>query len=107
MVEFDNVVTKIEELIEVMQKDMYNRAKEFLDSHIYEATTMDEMKEKLETNKGFIKAMWCGDENCEDKIKEETGAGSRCIPFDEKHLSDKCICCGKEAKHMVIWGKSY
>lgn len=107
VVEFDNVVTKIEELIEVMQKDMYNRAKEFLDSHIYEATTMDEMKEKLETNKGFIKAMWCGDENCEDKIKEETGAGSRCIPFDEKHLSDMCICCGKEAKHMVIWGKSY
>ena len=90
-----------------MQKDMYNKAKEFLDSHIDSATTLDEMKEKLETKKGFIKAMWCGSEECEDKVKEVTGAGSRCIPFDEEHISDKCVCCGKEAKHMVIWGKSY
>ena len=106
-VKLDEVVSKAKEIMEEMQKDMYNKAKEFLDSHIDSATTLDEMKEKLETKKGFIKAMWCGSEECEDKVKEVTGAGSRCIPFDKEHISDKCVCCGKEAKHMVIWGKSY
>ena len=90
-----------------MQKDMYNKAKEFLDSHIYDETDINEMKKTMEEKAGFVRAMWCGDDDCEEKIKEITGAGSRCIPFEEKHLSDKCICCGKEAKHMVIWGKSY
>ena len=62
----------------------------------------------LENNgDGFVKAMWCGDEACEDKIKELTGVGSRCIPFEQEHLDDKCICCGKPAKCMVIFGKAY
>jgi prolyl-tRNA synthetase len=56
---------------------------------------------------GFIRAMWCGDEACEDKVKAETGVGSRCIPFDSETLSDTCVCCGKPAKHMVLWGKAY
>ena len=56
---------------------------------------------------GFIKAMWCGDEACEDEVKEKTGVGSRCIPFEQEHLSDVCVCCGKPAKHMVYWGKAY
>lgn len=99
---------KLPEIFETIQKDMYNRAKEFLNAHIDTATTMEEMIEKFKTKHGFIKAMWCGDEVCEGEIKYETGgAGSRCIPFDSEHLSDKCIYCGKEAKHMVIWGKSY
>ena len=51
--------------------------------------------------------MWCGDEACEDKVKEETGAGSRCIPFEQEQLFDKCVCCGKPAKQMVYWGKAY
>ncbi len=107
-VKIDELTTKLKEIFETIQKDMYNRAKEFLDSHIDTATTMDEMVEKFKTNRGFVKAMWCGDEVCEGEIKYETGgAGSRCIPFDSEHLSDKCIYCGKEAKHMVIWGKSY
>ncbi len=100
--------TKLPELLENIQKNMYNKAKEFLDTHIDSATTMDEMIEKFNNKHGFIKAMWCGSEDCEEQIKAETGgAGSRCIPFEQEHLSDKCVYCGKEAKHMVIWGKSY
>ena len=60
-----------------------------------------------EKGDGFVKAMWCGEESCEDKVKELTGVGSRCIPFEQEQLSDVCVCCGKPAKHMVVWGKAY
>jgi len=107
-VKIGDLTTRLPEILEIIQKDMYTRAKEFLDAHIDTATTMEEMVEKFQTKHGFIKAMWCGDEVCEGEIKYETGgAGSRCIPFDSTNLSDKCIYCGKPAKHMVIWGKSY
>ena len=56
---------------------------------------------------GYAKMMWCGDEECEDKVKEETGVGSRCIPFNQETVADTCICCGKPAKHLVYWGKAY
>ena len=69
---------------------------------------MEEITKALEENgDGFVKAMWCGDEECEDKVKEATGVGSRCIPFEQEELSDKCVCCGKPAKQMVYWGKAY
>ena len=107
-IKIDELSSKIPEILESMQKSMYEKAKLFLDTHIDSATTMDEMIKKFQEKRGFIKAMWCGSEECEDKIKAETGgAGSRCIPFKQEHLSDKCIYCGKEAKHMVLWGKSY
>ncbi|MDD5944830.1 MAG: proline--tRNA ligase, partial [Clostridia bacterium] len=64
-------------------------------------------QDALDENPGFIKAMWCGDQACEDEIKELTGATSRCIPFEEEHISDTCVCCGKKAKHMVYWGRAY
>ncbi|MBQ3142434.1 MAG: proline--tRNA ligase [Bacilli bacterium] len=101
-------LSRIPEILEEIQRDMYNKAKVFLDSHIYEATEMEDMINIFKDKKGFVKAMWCGEENCEDEIKYATGgASSRCIPFNEEKLSDKCIFCGKEAKHMVYWGKSY
>ena len=106
-VAIDEIPAKLPEIMEIMQSDMYKRAEEFLNSHISSAVTMDEMKEKFQGNPGFIKAMWCGSEECEDKIKEITGAGSRCIPKDQEQLSDVCICCGKKAKHMVYFGKAY
>jgi len=71
------------------------------------AANLDEFIKNINENQGFIKAMWCGDEACEDKIKAETGAHSRCIPFTSENISDKCICCGKPAKHFVIWGRQY
>ena len=99
---------EIPELLNKVQTDMYNNAKEFLNNHIYEAKTMDEMKEIGKNKIGFIKAMWCGDEACEDEIKAQTeGYGSRCMPEEQEQITDTCICCGKKAKHMVIWGKSY
>ena len=107
-VSLDELDTKLAEILETIQLDMYNRAKVFLEDHIDTATTMDEMVQKFKSKKGFIKAMWCGAEECEDEIKYLTGgASSRCIPFEEEQLSDKCIYCDKPAKHMVYWGKSY
>ena len=104
----NEIENEIQNILEEMQNDMYNNAKNFLDNHIYTAKDMDEMKEISKNKIGFIKAMWCGDENCEDTIKTETeGFGSRCIPEEQEQLSDTCVCCGKKAKHMVVWGKSY
>ena len=107
-VKLDEVVNKLPEILEQMQKDMYLKAKEHLESHIYEARTMDELINIFEEKTGFVKAMWCGDEACEDEIKDKTGgATSRCIPFNEENISNKCVCCGKEAKHLVYFGKAY
>lgn len=110
-VSLDNIEDELKKIFDVMQKDMYDKAKKFLDDHIFEATNMDEMIDLFAKNKGFIKAMWCGSDECEDEIKYRTGgAGSRCIPLpeaNEKDISDKCIYCGKPAKHLVYWGKSY
>lgn len=104
----DEVADKLGDILETIQKDMYDKAKAFLDSHMEEAVTLEEMVRKFKEKPCFIKAMWCGDEECEGEIKYATGgASSRCIPFHEEQLSDKCIFCGKPAKNMVIWGKSY
>ncbi|MBP5379200.1 MAG: RICIN domain-containing protein, partial [Ruminococcus sp.] len=74
----------------------------------YEWYMSEFIKDTLAKNgDGFIMAMWCGDEACEDSVKEQTGVGSRCIPTLQKNLSDKCVCCGKPAKHMVCWGNAY
>ena len=108
VVSLDEITVRLGEILETMQKEMFERAKTFLDAHIDTAVTMDEMNQKFQENRGFIKAMWCGEENCEDEIKAQTGgASSRCIPDDEEQLSEVCVCCGKPAKHMVYWGKSY
>ncbi len=87
---------------------IYKKALENRENKTYACKTMDEIVKTLEEKgDGFVKAMWCGDEACEDIVKEKTGVGSRCIPFDQEQISDKCVCCGKPAKHMVYWGKAY
>lgn len=86
---------------------MLERARAHRNSNTYKATNYDEFKDIITTKLGFIKAMWCGDRTCEDKIKDETSATSRCIPFEQEQISDVCVCCGKKAKHMVYWGKAY
>ncbi len=98
---------KVGELLEQMQKDMLERARTHRDNHTYTATTYEEFKDTIENRPGFVKAMWCGDQACEDKIKEDTTATSRCMPFAQEKLSDKCVCCGRPAKTMVYWGKAY
>lgn len=99
----------ISELLENIQKNLFERAKERRDSQTYTATNLDEVKEIMENHPGFVKAMWCGDEACELKMKEIRGTKSRCIPFKEEqeHISDTCVCCGKPAKTMVVWGIQY
>lgn len=108
VVSLDEITTKLAEILETIQKDMYEKAKTFLDSHIDTAVTMDEMVEKFKENRGFIKACYCGDEACEDEIKALTGgATTRCRIEDEDMISETCICCGKPVTQMVYWGKSY
>ena len=106
-VSLDELNTKLDEILEEIQVNMFNMVKENTIKRTTVALNMDEFKKNLEENQGYIKAMWCGDEACEDKIHEETGAKSRCIPFEEEHLSDVCVCCGKPAKYMVFWGRQY
>lgn len=98
---------KIKELLEVIQKDMFDRAKIHQEEHTYVATNYNEFKDTIANKAGFVKAMWCGNRECEDKIKEDTTATSRCMPFKQEKLSDVCVCCGKPAKSMVYWGKAY
>ena len=107
MVELSELSEKAGELLESIQHDMYEKAKAHLEAHTFAATTMDEMEEILDTKKGFVKAMWCGCRECEDAIKEKTGATSRCIPFRQEKLSDTCIYCGKPAQKMVYFGRAY
>lgn len=98
---------KVAEILEIMQGDMLERARTHRDAHTYVATTKEEFTDIANNKPGFIKAMWCGNQECEDAIKEELGVTSRCMPFEQEHLSDTCVCCGKPAKTMVYWGKAY
>ena len=107
-VPIDGIEEFVTKMLDTIQADMYDRAKKHLDSCIYPATDYDEFKDIINSKPGFVKAMWCGDEACEDQIKADTTATSRCMPFDDQTpISDKCVCCGKPAKHLVYWGKAY
>lgn len=107
-VSLDALVESVQQKLVEVHDGLYANALANRERRTYACTTMDEITEALEKNgDGFIKAMWCGDEACEDKVKEVTGVGSRCIPLEQEHLSDKCVCCGKPAKAMVYWGKAY
>ena len=106
-VNISELADKIKEILDAMQVEMLERARKHRDEHTYVATTYDEFKDIVANKPGFVKAMWCGDQACEDKIKEDTTATSRCMPFAQEHLSDVCVCCGKPAKKMVYWGKAY
>jgi len=103
----DALETKVPELLETIQKDMYDRALKHREEHTYTAKNMDEFTDIIKNKPGFIKAMWCGCPECEKKIKELTNATSRCIPFEQEQISDKCVCCGKPATKMVYWGIAY
>ncbi len=94
-------------LLENIQANMFEDCKKRMKEKTTTATTIEEFEKNMNENQGFIKAMWCGDEACEDKIRELTGAKSRCIPFEQEHISDTCVCCGKKADKMVIWGRQY
>ena len=106
-VSLDEIEVRVGELLETIQKEMLERARKHRDSHTTVALNYDEFKDAVANKPGFIKAMWCGNQECEDKIKEETTATSRCMPFEQEHIADTCVCCGKPATKMVYWGRAY
>ncbi len=104
----EDVTKAVPELLETMQKEMFERAKAHRDAHIYDAHNYEEFKRTVNNKPGFIRGMWCGEQACEDQIKEETTATSRCMPFnDQEQISDVCVCCGKPAHKLIYWGKAY
>jgi len=106
-VSLDNIEEEIAAFLEKIQNEMYNAALENRNTKTSIATDYESFKNTVSEKGGFVKAMWCGDVACEEKIKEDTGATSRCMPFEQEELSDTCVCCGKKAKTMVYWGKAY
>ena len=106
-VSLDNLEKEISNLLDEIQKNLYNKALELRNKKTYTAKNMSEFENTINNTPGFIKAMWCGNQECEDKIKDLTGATSRCIPFEQENISEKCICCEGEAKHMLYFAKAY
>lgn len=106
-VNLDNIEEHIKNTLESIQKDLYEKALKHRNENTFLAKNMEEFQNQLNEKQGFIKAMWCGSESCENEIKEKTGATSRCIPFEQEQISDKCVCCNNSAKKMVYWGKAY
>lgn len=108
VVSLDELEHAVGEKLKEVHDALYKAALENRERRTYACTSLEEITKTLEEKgDGFVKAMWCGDEACEDKVKELTGVGSRCIPFEQEQLSDTCVCCGKKAKYMVYWGKAY
>lgn len=106
-VSLDELETKIPELLKAVHDGLYQKAYDRRASMTFTAKDFAELKDIADNKPGFIKAMWCGDRACEDKLKEEAGVTSRCIPFEQENLSDTCVCCGKPATKMLYWGKAY
>jgi len=107
VVSLDNIAEEVKEMLAIIQDALFQKALKHREETTSVAKDFDELKDIAQNKPGFIKAMWCGDEECELKIKEETTVTSRCIPFEQEEISDKCVCCGKPAKKMLYWGKAY
>ena len=106
-VALDALETEIPKLLDTIQKEMLERARVHRDEHTYTATNLDELKDIAANKPGFIKAMWCEELECEEKLKEVAGITSRCMPFAQEEVATTCVCCGKPAKKLVYWGKAY
>ncbi|MDE5792355.1 MAG: proline--tRNA ligase [Oscillospiraceae bacterium] len=107
-VSLDNLIESVQSKLQEVHDGLYQSALENRNKKTYQCQTIEEINQALtEKGDGFIEAMWCGDEACEDEVKAQTGAGSRCIPLEQKQISNICVCCGKPAKHLVLWGKAY
>lgn len=103
----DELEAKAGEILDKMQVEMLERARAHREKHTYVAKNMEEFRRLFDEQSGFVKAMWCGGQECEEKIKEELAVTSRCIPFEQEQIADVCVCCGKPAKKMVYWGRAY
>lgn len=106
-VSLDELEAAIPALLQSVHDGLYQKALARRESMTYTAASFEELQDIAQSRPGLIKAMWCGDEACELRLKEEAGVTSRCMPFEQESLGDTCVCCGKPAKHMVVWGKAY
>lgn len=106
-VAMNELETRLPALLEEIQQNLFDQAVAHRAEKTTAVTKMDEFKQVLEEKAGFIKAMWCGELVCEENIREETGATSRCIPFEQEQVAETCISCGKNAKEMVYWARAY
>ena len=107
-VSLDNLEAEVSAMLEQVHNELKDRVLKNLEEKTHVALNFEEFLDIAQNKPGYIKAMWCGEVECEDKIKDVTGGvKSRCIPFNEEKLSDVCVCCGKPAKHMVVWGRQY
>lgn len=107
-VSLEDLERKTAELLETIQKDLFERAKAHRDAHIYDAHNYEEFADVIQNKPGFIRGMWCESQECEDKLKEDFAATARCMPFnDQEEISSVCVCCGKPAHKLVYWGKAY
>ena len=106
-VSLDNLETEIPKLLDTVQDGLFQAALARRANMTYTAKTLEELKDIADNKPGFIKAMWCGSRECEEKLKEYAGVSSRCIPFEQEHIADTCVCCGKPADKMLYWGKAY
>ena len=106
-VSLDELETVVPQLLDQLAKDLYAKARENRETRTWAATTFEQVKQLAAENTGYIKTMWCGELECEMKMKEEAGLSSRCMPFEQEQLAETCPCCGKPAKSMVYWGIAY
>ena len=106
-IELANLEDELQKILEDIQKSMFEACKKNVEEKTTIATTLEEFEKNINENQGYVKTMWCGDVACEEKIKELTGAHSRCMPFNQEHISDTCVVCGKKADKMVVWGRQY
>ncbi len=107
VVKLCNLENEIPKLLDAVRDGLYNKALEHRNTATFDAKNLEELTEIADTKPGFIRAMWCGDRECEEKLKEVAGVSSRCIPFEQEEISDVCVCCGKKADKMLYWGKAY
>ena len=108
VVSLDNLTEAVQAALDQVHDELYRRALENRNNRTYDAHSYEEFLDLAANKSGYIRAMWCGETACEEKLKDVTGGvKSRCIPFHEDHLADTCVCCGKPAKHMVLWAKAY
>lgn len=98
---------KLRAILDSLQHDLFDRAKKHMESHIFDIDSYDDFKKAMEETKGFVRSFWCGNEECENRIKEQTAATVRVIPFDQPETMKNCIFCGSPGKHRVFFAKSY
>ena len=106
-VSLDNLVESVKAGLDNLLNALYEKALTNRNNRTFTAHTLEELKEIADNNSGYIKAMWCGDLECEMTLKEKADVTSRCMPFDGDPVDTKCVCCGKDAKALVYWGKAY